>query len=188
MNKKWFYAHEDGTLGPNTLEELQEMAWQGVIAPEDTMWDAEDGPESAVPAATLLEFLIVDESPEPWDIMEGTDEPVPAPEAEPDLRPALAAEEPSEPAEPMSLPELFRKATFDLEQWTDEEDSIDLILAGDLEAMKEDPVLQRILGPMKMWGPSIMNKLWKHFSFTVENRRKYYLALLARRRDGPAEE
>ncbi len=85
------------------------------------------------------------------------------------------------PAGALSLNDLFRKAQFELEQWADEDDSIDLILAGDLEGMKHDPALQQILAPLQAWGHDIVAKLWKHFTFTVENRRKYYLALLERR-------
>jgi hypothetical protein len=108
--------------------------------------------------------------------------PAPAvPVAEP-VAPLPAAAQPSESAgSSLSLPDLLRKARFALEQWVDEEDSVDVVLAGDMEVIKQDPALQNIFRPMQSWGKEVVDKLWKHLEFTVQNRRKYYLALVARK-------
>lgn len=85
---------------------------------------------------------------------------------------------PGQPA--LTLQERFRKAQFALEQWADEEDSVDLILAGDMSVIATDPAVQAIFKPFQAVGGNFVDLLWKHFEFVVNNRRKYYLALVQR--------
>lgn len=81
---------------------------------------------------------------------------------------------------PISLEELFRKTRFALEQWVDEEDSVDLVLAGNMDDIKTQPAVQAIIKNIAPWGQGLVDRLFQHLAFTVENRRKYYLALVAR--------
>jgi len=55
-----------------------------------------------------------------------------------------------------------------------------------MDVIKVQPAVQAILKNIQPWGQSIVDRLLQHLSFTVENRRKYYLALVARDRPGAA--
>ena len=198
MSKKWFYVHDGQTLGPMSAAEMKTLAAEGKIRPEGKIWSDGSDPKTAVSAATAINFksLPADRPSPPVGKLEPArpagkkKRPRRPPRVGPPLQPEprVPLPEPPPPAAELvsanttlSLQDLVRKARFGIEQWVDEEDSVDLVLAGDLETIKQDPALQEIMRSMQGWGPDVMDRLWKHLEFTVENRRKYYQALLARR-------
>lgn len=73
-----------------------------------------------------------------------------------------------------SLHERLQKAKFEIEEWADRKANRALVLAGDLEAIRADPALREALAAYAEWGPEMMDKLWRHVAFVVENRRKFY--------------
>jgi hypothetical protein len=105
-----------------------------------------------------------------------------APVAQPERRPDVPAT-PVAPPFPTDLPlqELFRKARFALEQWVDEEDNVDTILIGDMEVIRREPAVAAILDVVGKYGSALVDKILKDMEFVVQNRKKYYLALVARR-------
>ena len=111
--------------------------------------------------------------------------PVAPPVAQPVAQPAQPANV-SQAARPVAAPmltlqERFRKAQFALEQWVDDDDSVDFILASDIDAVKAHPSVQAIVQPFASMGGDLADRLWKHLEFVLGNRQKYYRALLARR-------
>jgi hypothetical protein len=72
------------------------------------------------------------------------------------------------------LLEVYLQAKKDVERWVDGEQNRDLVVAGDLEVIREDGRLLDVLRPYRCWGPGLMEKLWQHLAFVVENRRRFY--------------
>jgi hypothetical protein len=75
-----------------------------------------------------------------------------------------------------SVYEAFLKARRDLHQWVDAEQNQPLIRAGNLEAVRRDPVVQGLVQAYQAYGETMLAKLWKHLELLVENRQKFLAA------------
>jgi hypothetical protein len=80
------------------------------------------------------------------------------------------------------LAEAFQRACAALDRWVDLDANRGRVLKGDLEALRRDPSVLGIIRPLEGYGALVVDKLWAHLAFLVENRRKYYLA--RRRQEG----
>ncbi len=76
----------------------------------------------------------------------------------------------------ISVSEAFVTARRELETWVDADGNKALVIAGDVEAIRQSPQVQAILRPHERYGPVMLEKLGKHLAFLVENRRKFYAA------------
>jgi len=72
--------------------------------------------------------------------------------------------------------EVFLRARWALQDWVDAENNKPLIVSGSLDAIKQDPQVQQLVCTYQGYGDTMIDKLWKHFGFLVENRRKFYAA------------
>jgi hypothetical protein len=72
--------------------------------------------------------------------------------------------------------EVFLRARWALQDWVDAEPNKPLIVAGNIDAIKQDPQVQQLVYTYQGYGETMIEKLWKHFGFLVENRRKFYAA------------
>jgi hypothetical protein len=63
-----------------------------------------------------------------------------------------------------------------VERWIDLEQNRDLIVTGDLDAVRRDGGLLGVLEPYRGWGTGLMEKLWRHLEFLLDNRRRFYAA------------
>jgi hypothetical protein len=75
-----------------------------------------------------------------------------------------------------TIEELFEQGRRELERWVDLEDNKPLILAGDLQALRQDARLRAILQPYECWGAAMTARLLRHLEFLAENRRRFYQA------------
>jgi hypothetical protein len=73
-----------------------------------------------------------------------------------------------------SLHEHLQKAKFEIEEWADNSANRQLVLSGDLEAVRADAALRAVLRGYDEWGPEMTDKLHRHVAFVVENRRKFH--------------
>lgn len=80
----------------------------------------------------------------------------------------------AQPESGPSLREVFHKARVQLDQWVDLDQNRRLILAGDLELIRQDPAVQQLMHAYADYGQDLLHRLWHHLQFMVENRRKYY--------------
>jgi len=114
-------------------------------------------------------------------------EAIPLPEEEPPplplnispglARAILAVQEPN-----LSTNEIFRRASFALSQWTDQDENAPLILAADTEAILRRPEVLEILVPFQNLPFEHLERLIDSLDFLVENRSRYYRALAERGR------
>jgi hypothetical protein len=72
------------------------------------------------------------------------------------------------------LMEVFRKARIELEHWLDKESSQPLVVALDLDAIRNHPEIRTILEAYDPYGETFRHKLLRHLEFMLENRCKYY--------------
>lgn len=94
----------------------------------------------------------------------------------PSLRRAIdAVQEPN-----LALGELYRRANFALSQWADQDENAELILAGDTEAILRQPEVLEILTPFQDVSFDVLERLMESLDFLVENRSKYYRAMMER--------
>jgi hypothetical protein len=82
--------------------------------------------------------------------------------------------EPSQPGK--SIQEIFQDARRAVEGWVDEDHNRELIMTNDWDTMRRDAKLQKCLDPYRAYGSAMLDKLWHHLEFIVENRRKFYAA------------
>lgn len=73
-----------------------------------------------------------------------------------------------------SLHDRLQEAKRAIEDWADHEANRDVVLRGDVEAARQDAALQEALRPYQDWGPEMMDKLWRHVRFIMDNRRRFY--------------
>lgn len=76
----------------------------------------------------------------------------------------------------VTIYEVFLRARWALQDWVDAEHNKPLIVSADLDAIKQDPQVQQLVCTYQGYGDTMIEKLWKHFGFLVENRRKFYAA------------
>jgi hypothetical protein len=76
-----------------------------------------------------------------------------------------------------TLPEIFRRAKREIQDWVDQDQNRAVVVRGDREAMRRDDGLQDVLHRYQGYGPEVADKLLRHLEFVVENRRQYYAAL-----------
>lgn len=93
-----------------------------------------------------------------------------------------------EPAPPPKSPETLRRwtetaqeawhrARVTLDRWIDLDCNRDLVLAGDVEALQQDPDVRELIEPLQRFGTVLVDHLIQHLAFLAENRRKYYVAI-----------
>jgi hypothetical protein len=75
-----------------------------------------------------------------------------------------------------SVYDAFLKARKALHQWVDDEQNKGLILAGNLEAIRANPIVQELVLAYQGYGETMLAKLWKHLELLVDNRRKFLAA------------
>jgi hypothetical protein len=100
-------------------------------------------------------------------------------------RPAAAANASSAPEADVSRPErpgesvqeAYHRAQAALQRWADLDINRALILAGNMQALRQDVSIQSIVGTVHVHGPAIVHHFWRHVEFVVENRRKYFEAM-----------
>jgi hypothetical protein len=228
---KWLYSHEGRVQGPFSVSEMKALAAQGIVVPEDKIWQEGSDPKTAVRAGTALPFSARPKKAGPaFDpVLFGTSQALPAtapaappmvvdvvqvamvanvlpeavpvdvPDAAPSSEPESGAIEEEVPPETISieppalspavlavqeegipLNERYRRACSALGQWADKEENVDVILAGDTEAIVVDPEVLEILRPFQHHPIEILERLMEHLDFMVENRRSYYQALVER--------
>jgi len=71
---------------------------------------------------------------------------------------------------------IFEEARRAVEGWVDEDHNRELIMKGDWGVIHKDANLHNCLSPYRNYGPAMLEKLWHHLRFMVENRRKFYAA------------
>jgi len=76
----------------------------------------------------------------------------------------------------VSVYEAFLIARTAFQEWVDAEANKSLILAGNLQAIRELPQIDGLLRSCAGYGPVMQEKLGKHLGFLLENRRKFYIA------------
>ena len=76
----------------------------------------------------------------------------------------------------MTVYEAFLTARQGLQEWVDAEASKPLILAGDINSIKQNPAVIALVQTYKGYGPTMVEKLSKHLDFIVDNRRQFYAA------------
>ena len=76
----------------------------------------------------------------------------------------------------MTVQEAFMKARNDLGNWVDLDKNRQLILTGDMEAIRNDPAIKTFMLAHLKYGQEVLHKLWSYLEFVIENRRKYYFA------------
>lgn len=131
-------------------------------------------PEPAREAIPVMEAVpILEAIPVP------SEEPSPLPSnISPGLaRAILAVQEPN-----LSTNEIFRRASFALSQWTDQDENASFILAADTEAILTRPEVLQILVPFQNLPFELLERLMESLDFLVENRSRYYRALAERGR------
>jgi hypothetical protein len=86
---------------------------------------------------------------------------------------------PEEPTAPSTatLPEIFRRAKREIQDWVDQDQNRAVVIRGDREAMWRDAGLQDVLRRYQRYGPEVADKLLRYLEFLVENRRQYYSAI-----------
>jgi hypothetical protein len=75
-----------------------------------------------------------------------------------------------------SIQEIFQDARRAVEGWVDEDHNRELIMTSDWDAKRRDDRLHQCLRPYSAYGSAMLEKLWHHLQFMVENRRKFYVA------------
>ena len=58
--------------------------------------------------------------------------------------------------------------------WVDADQSRPLVARGAIDIIRSNPEVQRIIQAYLPHGPEMVQKLWKHLDFMVDNRRKFY--------------
>src|SRR5262249_13040164 len=76
-----------------------------------------------------------------------------------------------------AIVEVYFKARNDLSCWCDLEKNRQLILTGDMEAVRHEPSIRGFMHAHQRFGDVMLHKLWHHLEFMIENRRKYFFAL-----------
>lgn len=76
-----------------------------------------------------------------------------------------------------SAQEAFQRAQFALQQWADLDVNHDLILSGDLDAVRSDVAIGSIVRLVDKHSSHLAQRFWKHLEFVLDNRRKYFEAV-----------
>jgi hypothetical protein len=92
------------------------------------------------------------------------------------LRDQQLAKQQESPAEGETIYETFRRAQRDVEGWIDADANKPLVAQGAIAVIRGHAEVQRIILSYQPHGAELVQKLWKHLEFMVENRRKYYAA------------
>ena len=69
----------------------------------------------------------------------------------------------------MTVYEAFLTARQSLQEWVDAEASKPLVLAGDIDSIKQNPAVIALVQTYKGYGPTMVEKLSKHLDFIVLN-------------------
>jgi hypothetical protein len=72
-----------------------------------------------------------------------------------------------------SVYDAFLNARRALHEWVDDEQNRDLILAGNMEAIRGNPIAAGLVLAYEGYGETMLTKLWKHLELLVDNRRKF---------------
>jgi hypothetical protein len=80
----------------------------------------------------------------------------------------------------LSYGEIYRKAQRELESWIDADENQELVVRGSLDVIQGHPKVLEILQHYRTHGKEMVNKLTRHLTFVVDNRRKYYEAMKKR--------
>jgi hypothetical protein len=83
----------------------------------------------------------------------------------------------------VSLGEVLRKGRFYIQAWVDDEGNRLRVLHADLDKLRREPFIKRLMDDAASYGKELQAKLMDHLMFTIENRRKYYKAV-AKRKSG----
>jgi hypothetical protein len=80
-----------------------------------------------------------------------------------------------------SFLEVFRRGRLAIEAWVDDDQNRERVLHADLDELRREPAVQAIIQDAGKYGKELQDKLLHHLAFMVENRRKYYQAVAARK-------
>lgn len=72
--------------------------------------------------------------------------------------------------------ETFRRARNILSAWADLDEKRDLLTRGNMNEVRQDPEIVRIMQSYQGYGHELVRKLWDNLEFLVENRRKFYVS------------
>jgi len=187
---RWCYRRGGQTFGPVTSAQLSQLVSTGGLTPEDRLWMEGDDPSLALPARAAIDFSAVKQPARKPSPASGTSAAFIAsagydPEtgqvfdaakfkqwqkAEQAKQAATAVTQPS-------VQEVFLNARVHLDRWVDFERNRRPILTGDMDYIRQHPDIQRFLSHHARYGQEMVHKLWHYLQYTVENRRKYYVAL-----------
>jgi serine/threonine protein kinase len=190
----WYYSRNGLTVGPIPTPQLPHLAASGRLGPNDFLWMEGDNPNMAIPAKAAINFAAIDEfrkngMPAPAPVQP----PPPPPTKEEtgyDLDTGQVIDHArftkwqkeqkarsSKVVASSSGGSVYDKAVAHLNQWLDLERNRWAITTGDMDYLRTHPDIQRFMSHQARHGAAMLHRLWNHFQFMVENRRKYYCAL-----------
>jgi len=76
----------------------------------------------------------------------------------------------------LSVYEVFLAARKTLQDWVDADANKPFVISASPEALRQHPELQGLVRVYQGYGQVMLDKLWKHLDFLVENRRKFHAA------------
>jgi hypothetical protein len=69
---------------------------------------------------------------------------------------------------------VFHKARTEIAAWVDREENLQLIMDGNMDTERQHPEALKLIDKYRTYGEEMVQKLWQHLEFMVENRRKFY--------------
>ena len=173
---RWQYKHNNKVCGPVGSIQLDQLAAAGKLAPDDLIWLEGDDPALAIRARAAVDFTNIKTAPLDTGFDAATGRVI-DPEKFKSWQKQQRAQKAQEVGGPPTLQEAYVKARTELSAWLDLPRNRPLILAGDMNAIRQDPGMTRFMQTQQRYGPEMLHKLWAHLEYMVENRRRYFYAL-----------
>jgi serine/threonine protein kinase len=177
---RWYYFHEGKICGPVSSAQLDQHAATGKVDPDDMLWMEGDDPVLGIHARAAIDFASVARRQTATAADTGFDPHTGRIHDAEKFRRWQKEQRGKQPPPVFSggsLQEIFFKARNDLSTWLDLEKNRQLIISGDMEAIRQDPMIQKFMLAHQRYGQELLHKLWHHLEFMLENRRKYFYAL-----------
>jgi hypothetical protein len=76
----------------------------------------------------------------------------------------------------LTVYEAFIKARTEIQEWIDADVNKPIVVSGAVDAIKEQPGILAVMQAYAGYGPVMLEKLEKHLTFIVDNRRQFYAA------------
>lgn len=76
----------------------------------------------------------------------------------------------------LSVYEVFLVARKSLQDWVDADENKALVMTSTPESIRTIPAVQELVQAHRGYGQVMLDKLWKHLDFLLENRKKFHAA------------